>query len=533
MKRARIIAAIVLAAVVGAVVPVITVAYFTWARQQENEQRMLATTAERALLRAHRAYEDGLLALRKLNQTPLPPCSPEHLQLMRNLAVSTRSAEQVGYFEAGRLRCTSWGVTETVIPEPHPDHITADGASLTLGVRPQAGDGSPMLALQLGKHDLLIDPGRFVDVIADPNVRLALATPDGRLLAQQALPDQALLLRLLRHPGSGHDGRSWYATAQDQEWLAIAVSPRASFGTGLSRHWLALLPVAIAGALLGAAGAGWLVRRRMSLRNELAAAVRRREFSMQYQPIIELDTGICVGAEALVRWCRADGTQVRPDLFIPVAEETGLINALTDHVMDQVIHDMRDLLVRDRSAHIAINLSAGDVGSGRALKVLSGKLQGTAIHPQQIWLEATERGFIDIQGARASLAAARRAGHCVAIDDFGVGYSSLQYLQTLPLDALKIDKSFIEAIGTHSATSPVTSHIIDMAKTLGLFTVAEGVETSAQLAYLQARQVEFGQGWLFSRPLFAEEFIAFHEQRLKQYGKAKENMQNPNSVNDP
>ncbi len=532
MKRARIIAAIVLAALIGAVVPVLTVAYFTWARQQEHEQRTLASTAERTLLRAHRAYEGGLMALRKLNQTPLPPCSPEHLQLMRNLAVSTHTAEQVGYFEGGRLRCTSWGVTEDDIPEPLPDHVTADGAGISLGVRPQAGDGSPMVAVQLGRHDIIMDPSRFVDVIADPNVRLAVATPDGRLLVQQALPDQNLLLELLRKPSSGRTARSWYATAQDQEWLAIAVSPRTDFRTSLYRQLMQLLPLGVAGAAFGVFGAWWLSRRRMTLRSELTSAVRRGEFSMQYQPIIELDTGICVGAESLVRWSRPDGTSVRPDLFIPVAEETGLINALTDHVIDQVIQDMRELLVRDRSAHIAINLSAGDVGSGRALKVLSAKLQGTGIHPQQIWLEATERGFIDIQGARTSLAAARRAGHCVAIDDFGVGYSSLQYLQTLPLDALKIDKSFIEAIGTHSATSPVTSHIIDMAKTLGLFTVAEGIETSAQLAYLQARQVEFGQGWLFSKPLPAEEFIRYHEQRLKQYGKAKENMQNPNSAHD-
>jgi sensor c-di-GMP phosphodiesterase-like protein len=530
LKRARIIAVIVLAALLGAALPVVTVAAIAWAHQQETEQRLLRTAAERTLLRAHRAYEEALLALRRLQQPPLPSCSAEHLQLMRSLAVATRSAEQVGYFEEGHLRCTSWGVTESDIREPVPDHVTADGVGLTLGVRPEAGDGTPLLALQLGRHDILMDPGRFVDVITDPNVRLAVATPDGRLLVQQGLPNQDLLQRLLRQPGSGRHGNSWYATAQDQEWLAIAVTPRTDFITTLRRQLWALLPLGVAGAALSVAGASWLARRRMSLRNELASAVRRREFSMQYQPIIELDTGICVGAEALVRWCRADGTQVRPDLFIPVAEETGLIDALTDHVMDEVIKDMHDLLARDRSAHIAINLSASDVGSGRALKVLTKKLAGTDIHPQQIWLEATERGFIDIQGARTSLAAARRAGHCVAIDDFGVGYSSLQYLQTLPLDALKIDKSFIEAIGTHSATSPVTSHIIDMAKTLGLFTVAEGVETSAQLAYLQSRQVEFGQGWLFSRPLAAAEFVDFHEQRLKQYGKAQEDMQNPNSA---
>ena len=185
---------------------------------------------------------------------------------------------------------------------------------------------------------------------------------------------------------------------------------------------------------------------------------------LHYQPIIELDTGICVGAEALVRWQRPDGTQVRPDLFIPLAEEAGMIADVTDLVIENVVRDMRELLVADRSAHIAINLAAEDISSGRALKMISRHMAGSGILPQQIWMEATERGFLDLDRARTMLAAARRAGHSVAIDDFGVGFSSLQYLEQLPLDALKIDKSFIDAIGTESATSPVTPHIIDMAR---------------------------------------------------------------------
>lgn len=533
MKRVSTIAAIALAAVLGAILPMAGLLYVSWSRAQVADADRLERTAERTLQRAHRAYEGGLLALRKLNQSALPPCSPEHIRLMRSMALATTSAEQVGYFAEGRLQCSSWGVMDELVPEPTADHITADGAAITLGVSPGAGDvAGTLVSVQLGRHDILIDPERFVDVIADPNVRLAVATPDGRLIAQQPMPDPALLQRLLREPHSGHTPRTLFATAQDQEWLALAVAPRTGLLAAFEQQFWQLLPLGAVGAVLAIAGGVWLSRRRLSLRSELAIAVRRREFRMHYQPIIELDTGICVGAEALVRWTRADGTQVRPDLFIPVAEENGLIEALTDHVMDLVLSDMRELLIHDRSAHIAINLSAGDVSSGRALKVLSGKLVGTGIHPQQIWLEATERGILDIQGARTSLAAARRAGHCVAIDDFGVGYSSLQYLQQLPLDALKIDKSFIDSIGTHSATSPVTSHIIDMAKTLGLFTVAEGIETSAQLAYLQSRQVEFGQGWLFSRPLPAGEFIAYHEERRTQYGKAPEDMQRPDGITE-
>jgi len=530
LNRPRIIAATVLFALLGALVPIASVAYATWSRATDAEHDRLQVTAERTLLRAHRAYETGLVALRRLNQSTLPPCSPEHLQLMRSLTLGTRSAEQIGYFEDGRLRCTSWGMMDNYVPEPTPDHITADGAGITLDVHPIAGDGTALIAVKLDRYDILMDPERFVDVITDPNVRLAVASPDGRLIAQQAILDQQLLQRLLREPHSGMDGHTLYATAQDQEWLAIATAPRTDLIASFRQQFRQFIPLGVLGALAAVGGVVWLSRRRLSLPAELATAVRRREFFMHYQPIIELDTGICIGAESLVRWARPDGTQVRPDLFIPLAEEHGLIDALTDQVIERVIEDMRDLLVQDRSVHIAINLSASDVSSGRALKVLTRQLAGTDIHPQQIWLEATERGFIDVQRARNTLAVARRAGHCVAIDDFGVGYSSLQYLQQLPLDALKIDKSFIDAIGTDSATSPVTSHIIDMAKTLGLSIVAEGIETPAQLAYLQARQVDFGQGWLFSRPLPPDAFIAFHHQRLQQYGKAPENMQNPNNA---
>ena len=530
MNRARIIAVTALLALLGALVPVATVVYFTWVRATEVEQQRLQSTASRTLLRANRSYESALATLRTLNRSSAPACSPEHLQQMRSLVMSTHSAEQIGYFSAGRLRCTSWGSMEQKILQPTPHHVTADGVAITLGVRPIAGAGDPLIALQLGSYDILMDPQRFIDVITDPSMRLAVASPDGRLIAKHAIADQALLQRLLRAPASGMDAHTLYATAQDQQWLAIATAPRTDLLAAFRTQFRHFLPVGILGALAVIAGVVWLSRRRLSLRGELATAVRRREFFMHYQPIIELDSGICVGAESLVRWRRPGGQLVRPDLFIPLAEEHGLIEALTDQVIEHVIADMRELLVQDRSAHIAINLSAEDVSSGRALKVLTAKLQGTGIRPQQIWLEATERGFIDIQRARSSLAAARRAGHSVAIDDFGVGYSSLQYLQQLPLDALKIDKSFIDAIGTESATSPVTSHIIDMAKTLGLFTVAEGVETPVQLAYLQARQVEFGQGWLFSQPLAADAFVIFHRQRREQYGQAREDMQNRNNA---
>ena len=173
------------------------------------------------------------------------------------------------------------------------------------------------------------------------------------------------------------------------------------------------------------------------------------------------------------------------------------------------MREMRALLLANGHLHIAINVCASDIQTGRLLDVLARALDGSGIAVGQIWLEATERGFIDVAAARNALERARAMGFSVAIDDFGTGYSSLAYLQNLPVDALKIDKSFIDTIGGDTVTSSVTSHIIDMAHTLELQIIAEGVETPLQADYLRERGVEYGQGWLFSKALPAAQFIAY------------------------
>lgn len=205
---------------------------------------------------------------------------------------------------------------------------------------------------------------------------------------------------------------------------------------------------------------------------------------MYYQFIIELDIGICIGVELLVCWQWFDGSLVCLDLFILLVEDIGLIEVLIDQVMDNVIVDMCDLLVQDCSVYIVINFVVEDVSSGCVLKVLMQKLQGMGIYFQQIWLEVIECGFIDIQCVCNSLVVMCCVGYCVVIDDFGVGYFSLQYLQQLLLDVLKIDKFFIDVIGIDSVISLVILYIIDMVKMLGLFIVVEGVEIFVQFVYL-------------------------------------------------
>ncbi|WP_352553502.1 EAL domain-containing protein [Mesorhizobium sp. M0011] len=439
-------------------------------------------------------------------------CSADHIARMRQLTINTRPIEEMGYFENGLLKCSSWGSTEARVAQSTPDFTTRDGIAVTARMQPVMSEDHFLMALQYRDHNVLVDPVRFVDVIVDPGVQLALTTQTGILLGALNGPDPARIEKIVAGPDEGIDDDLLFATARETGWIAVATEPTSQILGSVRQQQFLLLPL---GAFMAAFIIGmvvWLSRRRLSPLGELQIAVRKREFIVHYQPIVELRTGNCIGAEALVRWKRPNGSLVRPDLFIPLAEESGLITAITDQVIAMVVFDLNRLLVADRSLHIAINLSATDVGTARVLPIIEKALQHTGIRPQQIWIEATERGFVDINSARSTLVRARELGHAVAIDDFGTGYSSLSYLEGLPLDALKIDKSFIDTISTNSATSSVTPHIIDMAKTLKLKIVAEGVETQAQADYLAARDVDYAQGWLFARPMPASEFIAYCRQ---------------------
>lgn len=520
MQRFKIIAVAVVLAVIGAVAPILIMLQVSWTLAVQAEHDRLEEFANRAITRANRSYAETKSALDAIQRSGAEPCSAPHIERMRLLTLDTPSIHEMGYFENRLLKCTSWGATQTRIEQLPGDYTTADGLEVTISMEPLVSHGKPMMAIQYKDHNALVDRLRFVDVIVDPRISLAIATEQGKLIATLSAPDPHLLESIIARPRNGMDQHNLFAVARGDGWLAIATQSRDDMLDNLRREQMLLLPI---GAFIAAFIVGivvWLSRKRLSPLGELTLAVQNREFIALYQPIVALETGRCVGAEALVRWRRPDGSIVQPDLFIPLAEQSGLITAITDQVIDAVVADLNELLVAERSLHVSINLCADDVKTGRVLPVMQKALEHTGIWPQQIWLEATERGFIDIASARATITHARELGYSVAIDDFGTGYSSLQYLQGLPLDALKIDKSFIDTIGRNTATSSVTSHIIDMAKALNLYVIAEGVETEEQAAYLRARNVDFAQGWLLGKAQPAQEFKAFYLQSKEPRGAA-------------
>ncbi|MFP5240100.1 MAG: putative bifunctional diguanylate cyclase/phosphodiesterase, partial [Acidobacteriota bacterium] len=254
---------------------------------------------------------------------------------------------------------------------------------------------------------------------------------------------------------------------------------------------------------------GEKVLRGLQLENDLRKALARDEFSVHYQPRVDLLSGTIQGMEALVRWHRSDGSMVSPAEFIPLAEETGLIVPLGEIVLEQACRQAR-IWADEGYAHLklAVNLSARQLEQPGLVDTVMAILERTGLPPTSLELEVTESLFLTgFEQAHSRLSALTVMGITVALDDFGTGYSSLSYLKRLPITTLKIDKSFIDGLPSDQEDAAIVNSVVSIAKNLGLEVVAEGVETREQLEFLKSLDCCGGfQGYLFSRPLPARDF---------------------------
>jgi diguanylate cyclase (GGDEF)-like protein/PAS domain S-box-containing protein len=242
---------------------------------------------------------------------------------------------------------------------------------------------------------------------------------------------------------------------------------------------------------------------------ELGSALRRAlesgEIRVQYQPIIDLGTGQVVGAEALARWHHSDRGPIPPDTFIPLAEETGVIVALGDSVLLTACRQAREWQLEHRPLSqfsISVNVSTLQLTQGDFVERVSFALDESGLDASSLVLEITETTLMrDTDRSILTLCALRAMGVRIAIDDFGTGYSSLSYLHQLPVDILKIDRTFVAAIATGSTDTSLAPAIVSLAAALGLVVVAEGVETQVQADTLRAVGCELAQGYFFARPM--------------------------------
>ena len=252
---------------------------------------------------------------------------------------------------------------------------------------------------------------------------------------------------------------------------------------------------------------------RQSIEESLRRALERQEFALHYQPRVNLRTGDITGGEALIRWAHPTRGLVSPGQFIPVAEECGLILPIGQWVLHEACRQARAWVDAGLPpTTIAVNISAMEFRDDNFLEGVFAILRETGLNPKSLELELTESVLMKrAESAVAVLQALRARGVQLAIDDFGTGYSSLSYLSRFPIDALKIDQSFIRQITATPDETPIVTAVISMGQSLNLRVVAEGVETQEELAFLQAHQCDEAQGYYFSRPVLPKQFARLLE----------------------
>lgn len=250
------------------------------------------------------------------------------------------------------------------------------------------------------------------------------------------------------------------------------------------------------------------MRVRRELDKELRGALERNEFHLVYQPQIAYDDHRVVGVEALLRWHHPERGLVPPDLFIPLAEQNGSIIEIGEWVLDQSCRQLR--IWHDSGMtelRMAVNLSTVQLHHSELSRVVTNLIQRYKLPPRCLEMEVTETGLMeDISAAAGHLNSLKKAGVQIAIDDFGTGYSSLSYLRGLPLDKIKIDRSFVQDVLIDEDDATIVRAIIQLGRSLNMQVIAEGVESAEQEAYIIAQGCNEGQGYYYSRPLSATAF---------------------------
>ncbi len=249
---------------------------------------------------------------------------------------------------------------------------------------------------------------------------------------------------------------------------------------------------------------------RQVLEASLRGALHRNELVLFYQPKIQLDTRVMNGAEALLRWRYPGRGLIPPERFIPIAEDSGLIVPIGQWVLREACRQVKEWqAVGLEPMPIAVNISAIEFRSRGFLEGVQRILDDTRLDPRLLELELTETVLMEsVAATSAVLRELKAMGLRLTVDDFGTGYSSLSYLTQFPIDALKVDQSFVREIGIEGEGSPIITAVISMGKSLNHRVIAEGVETLEQLAFLDEQRCEEAQGFHFSRPLEAERFAA-------------------------
>ncbi|MBZ9655810.1 EAL domain-containing protein [Phyllobacterium lublinensis] len=443
-------------------------------------------------------------------------CSQPDLANLRRIAFGARYVKDMGRLVDGRLTCTtSLGAINPPLLVGEPDFIGDRGRRIWVNQRLIIAPDVIGMIIEGGNANAVVSPGAFLD-LEFPPFRYSIAVVNSRertvmrSWGNKIVDDEVLIEggnRTVDHEGDLISIRC----PVPYPICAVAALTRTEAIARQSGFTVALAGIGGAAGMLFALSASLLIRKPRTLISRLMEALRARELTVVYQPIVDLPSGRMVSAEALVRWTDRNGETIRPDVFVAAAEAEGLAGEITVYVLREIERSARSLLQANPELVVTVNIAAADFDDDNFYAVLDDIVQ-SGIPATQIGIELTERSTVVREVAIPAITRLRKVGHPVYLDDFGTGYSSLSYLQDLGIDAIKIDKAFTDTVGTDSVKVSITPLILEMARTLRLKVVVEGIETTEQRDYFaKALPGCRGQGWLFSRPLTLTQLIAFYE----------------------
>jgi sensor c-di-GMP phosphodiesterase-like protein len=489
-------------------------AFDFWLSRLVNEQGQeeAATSAKRAITLAETRVAMVVATLDRLAKSGVDSCRPENIETMRRATFDTIPTKEIAIVGPdGRRLCTDLGLPL--------------GKRRILSSQPLAGvDGYALDVLQLPNGERAVQIRRGV---GDGSNGLAALVPATLFLPQVAtqggpfsayariVTDHGFLIGQLGAPPTGPPTATFTAKANSDRFgftadIAMPRSRVMATHAGFERLGM----IATAAVVLILIAFAVLIPRPAHDNpvTEIERALAAGEFVPYYQPIVDIRSGQLRGAEVLVRWKKPDGSLVLPGAFIPLAESSGLIRDMTRDLMKRVCAEAGRALGSRPALKISFNFAGQLFRDQTIVKDVRAVFAGTPIKLSQVVLEVTERDPIEnFTATRQTIAALQGLGVRIAIDDVGTGHSGLSYMLKLGVDIIKIDKMFVDAIGTDRNSTTIVETLIDLAHNMRMDVVAEGVENFEQVMHLRELGVRSAQGYVFAPPLPGNSFLKLVE----------------------
>jgi sensor c-di-GMP phosphodiesterase-like protein len=453
--------------------------------------------------------EEASKVLTSLGNSGFTTCSDDDIGYLRDLVFRSISLKDAGRIKGDKIECSAAsGRSTRSISTMSTGSAHANGGFTYYNLKYSAKSGQDRAALQLGNAFVVFDSGEPLDQVVDPfRFAVTVKSSNGMQVGRAPSHSSKSGNPPVTIDGSGRVGEMLYATRCSLLGInCVTMSVPADYV--LQNGTVGISACVCVGALTGLLFGMLLSRtqaRRRNLSSQLSRALDRDKLRVVYQPIVNLATEMCVGAEALARWTNADGEAVDPDVFVKIAEENTFVSKITRSVLRQILRDFATTLQNRPGFRISMNVAAADLSDPTFLPMLNESLKRANVKPESIVIEITERSAADGVVAMETIRNLRRMGHSIHIDDFGTGHSNLDKLLYLFADTIKIDKAFTRVIGSESLAVTILPQILSMAKSLQLGVVVEGVETRMQSDYFNPNEQKiYAQGWLYGRPASAE-----------------------------